>query len=594
MKQSFMKLKLSYRLFLIIILCFLIPFILLYFGSYARAESIIKEKTEEVEGENIRQVGNILENVCLNIVNASNYLVAFNIYDKLLYKEDSSYDYLTAYHTADELIQNINNSLLDAQADISIFSGTTLLYSTNSFQNVEYKEFYNTYIAENDSLSDYSPFFSAVHSSYIKHKTNNYISCIRKISALRGENYYLVISMPVSVFENRLNTAMGTMLLLDSYGNTICQTPGEEINPAEIAQLESDTDNRKQTHELERLTLKKPNKMVTIYPVSVYSWKLLNISSTDRLYAEMYQMQQVLLILSVILIGLCLPITFYCIYRQLRPLVLLKETMESVSKGNLQAKVAVINTQDEIGILTQAFHDMLKQINALIEAVKRKEQEENELKFEILLAQINPHFLFNTLNSIKWMSVVAHTDNITTTITSLGRLLEISMNKVNDILPVREELTNIKSYIQIQQIRYPGRFEIRYSIDEGILSCSTPKLILQPLVENSILHNIEQKEFLTIHIAGKKIGKLLEFSIWDDGCGIPPKKLKTILCSGKNTRTEQVFKGIGVQNVNERIRLTYGSSYGLRYESDGCSYTKAILTFPEKTGQTTKGDQRKK
>lgn len=438
---------------------------------------MIKEKTRETEGEHIRQAGSFIENICLNIINTSNCLASFNIYEKLLYEEHSSNDFLTAYQNTDELIQNINHSLLNSQGEISIFSKNTLLYSTEPFQNVEYQDFYKSYIEENDTLSDYSPYFSGVHFSYIKHKTINYISCIRKIYSFHGENYYLVISIPVSTFEDRPDSATGTLFLLDSVGNTIC--------------------------------------------------------------------------LSLILITICLSVTFYCIYYQ------------------------------------------LKQINTLIDDVKKKEQEKNELKFEILLTQINSHFLFNTLNSIKWMSIVAHTDNITAAITSLGRLLEISMNKANDILPVREELTNLKSYIQIQQIRYPGRFEIQYDIDDDILSCSTPKLVLQPLAENSILHNIERKEFLTIRISGQKKGNLLVFTVWDSGCGIPPEKLKSILRTGHGSKTGQVFKGIGVYNVHERIQLIYGNRYGIQYESDGISYTKAILSFPEKAEQNVKGEDKK-
>lgn len=593
MKKYFMKLKLSYRLFLIIIICFLIPYIVLFFSSYWRAESIIKEKTEEVEGENICQVGSIIENMCLNIVNASNYLVSLNIYDRLSREASSSYDFLTAYQTADGLIQNINNSLLNAKADINVFTENALLYSTDSSLNVDYQEFYNSYIKENDSLFDYSPYFSGVHPSYTKYKEENYISCIRKISDLRKEDCYLVISMPVSAFESTLNSAMGTMTLLDSTGNVICQSLGKRNDYSDIAAIALQKSASDTSDILVRFSVKETNEMVTVYPVSVYNWKLLNITSAASLYEEMYELRNIILILSLILIAICLSITFYCIYHQLKPLLLLKEDMEAVGRGNLKTSVTVVDSQDEIGILTQTFHNMLGQINALIDAVKRKEQKENELKFEILLAQINPHFLFNTLNSIKWMAVVAHTDNIATTITSLGRLLEISMNKVNDILPVREELTNIKSYIQIQKVRYPGRFEVQYDIDKNILSCSTPKLILQPLVENSILHNIEHQDFLIIRISAKRKGNLLEFTVWDNGYGIPPEKLKTILQSDKESKTGQVFKGIGVRNVYDRIQLIYGSSYGLRYESDGQSYTKAILAFPEKSCLETKGEELK-
>ncbi len=118
------------------------------------------------------------------------------------------------------------------------------------------------------------------------------------------------------------------------------------------------------------------------------------------------------------------------------------------------------------------------------------------------------------------MSIVAHTDNITTTITSLGRLLEISMNKLNDRISIEDEIMNIKSYSQIQQIRYPGRFEIIYNIDTSILKLYTLKLVLQPIVENSIIHNIECREFLTITISGQCISNTVILKVHDNGIGI--------------------------------------------------------------------------
>lgn len=591
MKQYFMKLKLSYRLFLIIILCFLIPYMLVYFASYWRAEHIIRGKIEEVAEENIQQVGEIIENQCLNIVNASDYLAAMDDYEKLLEANRSDYDSLTVFQTINTFIRNINNSLLNAKAEISIFSENTLLYSTSYFNNVEYKEFYQRYIKENDRLDDYFLYFTKVHKSYIKTETENCISCIRRAFRIEAQNYYLVISMPVSAFDYGMNSAMGTMILLDSGGSIICSSSDKTGEYKDILDAAAQWDSQSEEDNPKHLEMNDTKEMAAVYGLPLNGWKLLNITSKEALYSEIYQLREAVLLLSFILIGICLAVTFGCIYHQLAPLLALKENMETVMRGNLKPEVKVVESQDEIGILTRTFQDMLGEINVLIEKIKNKEREENELKFEMLLAQINPHFLFNTLNSIKWMSVVAHTDNITATITSLGRLLEISMNKVNDILPVKEELTNIKSYIQIQQIRYPGQFEVKYDIDETMLLCPTPKLILQPLVENSILHNIEHREFLTIRITGRRKNGLLEFTVLDNGCGIPADKLESIMQPNREPRSGRVFNGIGVYNVHERIRLIYGNEYGLKYESDGSTYTKAVISFPDTSETGEKGEK---
>ena len=185
--------------------------------------------------------------------------------------------------------------------------------------------------------------------------------------------------------------------------------------------------------------------------------KLEDTISTDFLLQGHLPAASVYICCILSIINGMLLVTFSAIYAQLRPLLKLKEQMELVMSGNLNAEVATTNSRDEISSLSRTFNNMVNEISHLINEIQVTQKRESELRFEMLLAQINPHFLFNTLNSIKWMSVVSGTDHITTTITSLGRLLEISMNKVNDVLPLGEELENIRSYIQIQQVRYPGR-----------------------------------------------------------------------------------------------------------------------------------------
>ena len=155
------------------------------------------------------------------------------------------------------------------------------------------------------------------------------------------------------------------------------------------------------------------------------------------------------------------------------------------------------------------------------------------------------------------------------------------MNKVNDMLPIEEELENIKSYIKIQQVRYPGRFDVAYHIEEGILKEHTLKLILQPLVENSILHNIEARDFLMIDISGRCENGIIILQVQDNGTGMDADTMKEILKPKKQGKKGYVFSGLGVSNVQERIQLAYGPDYGLQYDSDGNSFTTVTIRFPQ-------------
>ncbi|HIT89129.1 MAG TPA: histidine kinase [Candidatus Merdenecus merdavium] len=549
MKKHFKNIKLSYRLFIIIIVFILIPYLVLFFYSNRRAEIIIKEKALEVGTENIKQVGKNIEDYCINIIKASDYLVSLDNYKDLCIKNPvKDYDYLKSYKTINELIQNVNNSLLNSHGDINILSKNELLYSTLPEQKFRYHDFYQDQIEKGS-------FFSNVHSSYRNfEKDQKYISCIRKLPDFCSDTFYLVISIPVVDLENSLNTVTGSMNLLDSLGDTICSA-GKVSSDEQI--------------------IKKHN-------IPAADWVLVSTISTASLYKDWYELRSLIIIISLILTLLCLIVSFYAISFQLTPLSQLKEQMGKVIHGNLDVEVKTNGSQDEIGILANIFNEMVHKLKKLIQEIKDKQERENALQYEMLLAQINPHFLFNTLNSIKWMSVAAHTDNITSSITSLGRLLEISMNKINDILPIQEELTNIKSYVQLQKIRYPGRFEVIYDIDEEILSSYTLKLILQPLVENAIIHNIDFREFLSIKISGETKDRQIYLRVIDNGRGISKDKLQKILQKDVGKEQRSVFRGIGISNVQERIQLAYGDKYGLSFQSDEQVGTEVTIIFPNK------------
>ena len=155
------------------------------------------------------------------------------------------------------------------------------------------------------------------------------------------------------------------------------------------------------------------------------------------------------------------------------------------------------------------------------------------------------------------------------------------MNKINDVLSIEEELTNIKSYIQIQQVRYPGRFDVEYAIPEDLLHYATLKLILQPIVENSILHNIEQRDFLQIQISGQLQENCIILKVRDNGVGMSQDTMNAILKKNSASKKGSVFSGIGVYNVQERIQLAYGMAYGLSYRSDASSFTEVSITLPK-------------
>ncbi len=200
----------------------------------------------------------------------------------------------------------------------------------------------------------------------------------------------------------------------------------------------------------------------------------------------------------------------------------------------------------------------------------------------MLQSQINPHFLYNTLNSIKWMATIQNVSGIPEMITSLARLLRNIAKGTSELITIKEELDLLNDYITIQQYRYGGTITVNYNVmSDDLYECNIIKFTLQPIVENAIFHGIEPKSvegIIDINIKKLKHNKI-GIEVIDNGIGISEDKIEKLL-SSKETTSKGSFNNIGISNVNERIKLTFGDEYGLNIKSKLNEYTSIIITIP--------------
>ena len=200
----------------------------------------------------------------------------------------------------------------------------------------------------------------------------------------------------------------------------------------------------------------------------------------------------------------------------------------------------------------------------------------------MLQSQINPHFLYNTLNSIKWMATIQNAPGIAEMTTALSRLLKNIAKGTEKAVPLSAELSLLDDYFTIQTYRYGGTISLEYRIDdEAALSCLIPRFTLQPVVENSIFHGIEPKGTpgtITIHIY-RKNDAILQIDITDDGVGMTEEQARQLLSENKNEKTE-FFREIGVSNVHKRLQYEFGEDYGLRVESRLSEFTTVSVLLP--------------
>lgn len=278
------------------------------------------------------------------------------------------------------------------------------------------------------------------------------------------------------------------------------------------------------------------------------------------------------------LLGLLLALAFS--KHVLKPLRLLRNAIRNTKTGSFQNRVQVLGN-DEIGELSSSYNEMLDTICALLNRVKEEEGAKKDAELKALQYQINPHFLYNTLNSVQWLAVMHGVPQIKELLAALIKLLQSSLGKKGPFVTLTEELEDLRNYILIQQYRFGQGLAVDYQIDPEAGRCIVPRLILQPLVENSIFHGLEDGTG-HIWIEAKMSGTTLLLSVTDDGIGMTPEEVEQLLHSESDFAGK--FSGIGIPNVAEKIKRLYGSPYGISIMSEVGQGTKVLLSLPIREG----------
>ena len=257
------------------------------------------------------------------------------------------------------------------------------------------------------------------------------------------------------------------------------------------------------------------------------------------------------------------------------PIKMLENTMHEVEVGNFDVR-SEIELNNEIGHLSKTFNVMISRIKDLMEKTVRDEEEKRRSEIRALQAQINPHFLYNTLDTIIWMSAGGKNDEVVEVTSALARLFRISISKGENLVTLLNEVENIKSYLTIQKMRYEDKLSWRVDVPPGLLGLMTPKLILQPIVENAVYHGIKMSQAGgEIAISARTAGDRLTITIADSGVGMTAEQLEQLFVPRPDTD-----RGIGVINVNNRIRLCFGEEYGLHYFSAPGEGTRVEIWLP--------------
>lgn len=317
--------------------------------------------------------------------------------------------------------------------------------------------------------------------------------------------------------------------------------------------------------------------LVTVQNFEKLNWKLISIIPLDEITYENKVITKLILGIGAICLIIAFIISFFISFTITRPVFKLAAIMKEIKAGNMELR-AKFKSQDEIAMLAEGFNSLMDRINNLLNQVYQQQKFKRESEFKLLQAQIKPHFLYNTIETIISFIKLGLHDNAISTAKYLAGFYRVSLSKGNDIISLNDEMRLIDNYLSIQKLRYVEYIDYKLDFDEEILKYQIPKLTLQPLVENSIYHGLKEKEEKgLITIKGYFEDNIIKIDITDDGVGMSEELIHRVLSRPSKEQNKTDF---GVYSVDARIKLLYGEDYGIKIESSVGKYTKVTVRMP--------------
>lgn len=537
----------------------LIPVVILGAFCYFQTRRLLIQREKEVLRETLEQNVLTLNSVVTTYQHVMENLVwDVNLKNALSMDYQNNLEMYRAYRDVIDPSVRQMKSLYPQMKQLSIYSSNPTLYPHGDIlRKMEESDQFR------DGVEDYKIHWKADESGVLElycriyeegtrhqnivHMELDYESVFGYLSGLFGDNYGVVI-------------ANGSTTPVYSYA--VSQKEGDMPDCLTLSQLSCGGECLKD-YVLEEWRVPANQWRVYLYrPLQTVSSSALSIT-----------------FLIVIAVAVCLAIisaaSVLLVRSVMLPLTRLIENIDQIAEENLTVNVQE-ESEDEIGHLIQSFSRMVERLNYMVNEVYKSKISQQEYEMKALQAQINPHFLYNSLSLINWKAIMADQTEISEMAQLLSTFYRTTLNKGKSIITIQGEWDNTCSYIRIQNIMHSGKFEVELRAEDSMMKYEMPNLILQPLVENAIGHGLDHKEgegAKRLWVYGWEKEDCLEFEVGDNGCGMSREDVEAVL----HTRS----KGYGVQNVNMRLQLQYGKEFGLQIKSWPGEGTQILVRIPK-------------
>lgn len=580
----FLNLKLKYKLLLSYFVLISLPLGILTTLSYQSVSKAMEEKMIYSATQAFEQTDSFLSYELTNIVSVSDALATDKTVNEILRKEKQTYEIPQQIADASYLTRFFSGfQKKDDVFKIRLYVSDRVMYSEEkknlfNFEAAKYEQWYKKLEASKAKLLWYP-------SSYFEESGSDGEKIIAVVRFVRNEENYRenIGILRIDVLESRIRditlkantTQNGVAFLINSEG-AIVAASNDTLAKKWSSILDMENPALKDEMKYEKFNAGGQKILINTKKVKTTDWTLVSIIPMDEILSVSAIIRDQMFILMTLLCIVAFIAAFFIAYTITKRISLLNNTISMVQEGNTAISLSTNNT-DEIGDLIRNFNFMVNKIEALIKEQYKIGQEAKGAELRALQAQINPHFLYNTLDMINWIAKKNKVPEISNIVEDLANFYKLSLNRGKDIVSIRDEISHIEYYLKIQNKRYENRILLALDIDTEVFFCSIPKIILQPLVENAIQHGILAKQTKSgkIAISGKIADARLLLKVSDDGVGMPEEVLQRIFEIKRNDKS-----GYGVKNINDRLKLYYGAEYGLFYHSSPGRGTTVEIFIP--------------
>lgn len=591
------------KILLSFFVCIIVPVAFIIYNSYSSSQAVLKEQWDRNQQESMRSVAMNMDGLSERMMNASNLIVNDTELQNFLQAPPEwtdNYASFQQYQNVQKKLSNIKGIIMDSNAMVAVidFRGYVHTSSLDSggtpvFNELTGEPWYRLTVQQQGWPYWQLPYQGALAQGA---DAKPWFMLTRLIKSPHGDEGIgiALIAIPSESFfpgsaaaedSEQAHTLMlvtgDNSKVLDVKGSPIAGDPGQLV--AEIAA------DKGPDAVLSRLPVGGRDYLYSTVPVPRIGWKVIEFVPQTDLTGQLNRIKNQSFLWLFAWFAVFTIVFVILMLRFTGPLRELLLSMGKLGQGDFHAQVAVRGA-DEVAKLGVHFNLMTESLRGLVAKLSDEQKRKEAAKFQALQAQINPHFLFNTLNSIKWMAVLSGSQHVSQMITRLGKLLEFSMKNDREIISLEEEFAYLEDYLELQKIRFHDNVQIETQLPDAVKDCGILKFTLQPIVENSIIHG--NRTPLSIRISAAEYDGGLELTVKDNGKGMSAEKLEQVKLALHPEHAR--YNGIGIGNVHERLRMHYGAEYGVELqsmESEGTTVTIRVPLIMPETGQR-KGEQR--